>query len=62
MQTDAQRRAKARYQKQSLNHVMIAFSPREKTLYEFIQSQKPMSAYLKDLVRKDMESKGMLSD
>ena len=56
--TEAQKRAAARYQKQSTTQVNLKFSPLEQDVYEWIKSRPgTASGYLKALARADMEAR-----
>ena len=58
MATDAQRRALNNYRKKSTKQVILRFYPGEDEMYEFIKSQPNATAYVKGLVRADMEQRG----
>lgn len=54
-QTKAQLEAKERY-RQKTRHISVEFNMEtEKDLFEFVQNQKSKQAYIKDLIRKNME-------
>ena len=53
MQTEAQKRAKAKYQ-QKIKRLTIDFHPSEVDMWEHIASQPKKQTYIKDLIRKDM--------
>lgn len=54
--TDAQRRAKARYEQQSVTHKRVSFYPTERDLAEWCEaSGEPFATYVKRLIREDME-------
>lgn len=55
MQTDAQKRAKAKYNKTKMVQRAIAFSPNERDLLEHLDKQPNKMGYLKRLIREDME-------
>ena len=56
MQTsEAQRRANAKYQKYNVKTHTLAFYPKDKELYEWLCAQSDRSAYLRELVRQDMQ-------
>lgn len=58
MATDAQKRATAKYTKEKVKAFNLRFFPSDAELYEHLKKQPKMAAYLKDLIRKDMESQG----
>lgn len=56
MQTEAQRRAKARYEKESVTQKKLAFYPSERDLLEWVDGcGEPFATYVKRLIREDME-------
>lgn len=59
MITDAQKRAQRNYVKHNVKRFVVNFytSEEDKALYEWLQSQEKMNAYIKDLIKKDMEEK-----
>lgn len=57
MATDAQRRALNEYRKKSTKQVILRFYPGEEGMYEHIKSQPNATAYLKGLVRAEMEGR-----
>lgn len=57
MVSDAQKRATAAYRKKHVKQLCMKFYPGEEDVYEFVKSQPKVNAYLKELVRKDMEGK-----
>ena len=55
MATEAQKKARDKYNAQRKN-IMLNFPPAEYAMYEHIKSQScSMQAYIKELVRADME-------
>ena len=52
--TEAQKRAKAKYN-QKVAKVTIEFYPAEADLLKKVQEQESMQAYIKELIRKDLE-------
>ena len=54
MATDAQKKARDKYNSQRKN-ITLNFSPTEMDLYEHIKSQEKQQTYIKDLVRSDMD-------
>ncbi len=55
MQTEAQKRATAKYQKQSTKNVSIRFMPADAELLAWLDSQPNKAGYIKALIREDME-------
>lgn len=59
--TDAQRRAKAKYQRNNVKSVRLSFyagNPEDDAMLAWLKSRGNMTGYLKDLVREDMERRG----
>lgn len=54
-QTEAQKRAQSRYEKQNVKRASIAFYPSEMELWERLQAHENKAGYIKDLIRKDLE-------
>ena len=52
---DAQRRAQARYVKESVKQTSLRFYPAETDLWEWLDSKENKQGYLKSLIRADME-------
>ena len=57
MQSDSERKAKAKYQ-QKLPAVNVAFYPTESELYEQLQKQPNKVGYIKNLIKQDMKKGG----
>ena len=55
MVSDAQKRASAKYAKEKTKQFILKFYPADMELYEHLQQQPIRNAYLKKLIRKDME-------
>lgn len=53
--TDAQRRAQARYVKESVKQTSLRFYPAEADLWKWLDSKENKQGYLKSLIRADME-------
>lgn len=53
----AQLDAIKRYKQKNRKRFCVDFYPSEHDLYEHLQSQPSKMAYIKDLIRRDMESK-----
>ncbi len=56
--SDAQKRARAKYEKEKVKQVMVRFYPSENDILEFLESQDNKAGYIKELIRKDMNSQG----
>lgn len=56
MATDAQKRAKSKYEKEKVKAFNLRFYPADMELYEHLSTRPNKAGYLKDLIRKDMES------
>ena len=61
MVSEAQRRAKEKYEKRikeegNMKTVCLSFYPSEMELYEFLRANKPMNTYIKNLIRNDMSN------
>lgn len=56
MVTEAQKRASAKYDKANMIQRVVRFSPRERDILAFLDSQENKSGYLKNLIKKDMEN------
>lgn len=54
MQTEAERKSKAKYQKTKPS-ILVTFYPLDYDLYEFVSKQGKKVTYIKDLIRKDMQ-------
>ncbi len=54
--SDAQKRARAKYEKEKVKQVMVRFYPPENDILEFLESQDNKAGYIKELIRKDMNS------
>lgn len=55
MVSEAQKRANASYKRRNTKAKHIVFFPDDMDLYEWVSSQPKQNAYLKELIRKDME-------
>lgn len=56
--TDAQRRAQARYVRESVKQTSLRFYPSEADLWEWLCAQENKQGYLKGLIRGDLEARG----
>ena len=52
--TEAQKRAKAKYNSEKLKRFTVSFYPTESELWEKLQEQDNKQGYIKDLIRKDL--------
>lgn len=53
--------AKARYRKkvrERMKPVKVEFFPPDSDIYDHLRKQSPMSGYIKELIRKDMQDAG----
>ena len=58
MPSDAQKKATARYRRENVKQITVQFFPADMDVYEHIKSQDKIAAYIKRLVREDMERAG----
>jgi len=56
MVSDAQKRANANYKRRSTKTKQIVFFPDDMDLFEWVGMQSKQNAYLKELIRKDMQA------
>ena len=54
-QTDAQRRAALKYTKANVKSFNVKFYPGDEDIYEWLQAVELKNAYIKALIRADME-------
>lgn len=52
--TEAEKRAKAKYKREKTKRFYLEFTPLNMDLYDHLQKQPNKQAYVKDLIRKDM--------
>lgn len=58
-QTEAQRRASLKYVRKNVTQKAVKFYPADADLLEWLESREgSQNAYIKDLIRADMESHG----
>lgn len=57
MESEAQRRANLKYRKQSVMQVNFALYPDDQDIADFLKGKQNKAAYLRDLIRSDMEKK-----
>lgn len=55
--SDAQKRADANYRKK-MKQVVVAFSPNEMDLYEYLEARDNKAGFVKELIRQSMEREG----
>lgn len=55
MVSDAQKKARDKYNREKMKQKIVRFSPNEMDLYEHLQAQPNQMGYIKALIRKDME-------
>ena len=55
MPTEAQKKATAKYRRESTKQISITFFPADMDVYKHIQAQDGKAAYIKRLGREDME-------
>lgn len=56
-QTEAQKRASAKYQRNSTTNVSIRFMPGDADVLAWLRAQPNKAGYVKDLIRRDMEGR-----
>lgn len=56
--TDAQRRAQAKYRKNNVRSVNVAFYPADAELLEWLDAQPSKAGTIKRLIREEMEKEG----
>lgn len=54
--SEAQKRANANYKRRSTKTKQIVFFPDDMDLFEWVSMQPKQNAYLKELIRKDMQA------
>lgn len=57
MATEAQKKATDAYRKRNVKTFNVKFFPADMELYEWLQGKEGKNQYVKDLIRKDMESR-----
>jgi len=53
--TEAQKQATANYRKK-MKQIVVAFSPAEQEVYDFLCTQENKAGYIKELIRKEMDA------
>lgn len=56
MATEARLRANRRYEQQSVKRISVPFYPKDKELYEYACGFDSKAAYIRELIRKDMQA------
>ena len=54
--TEAQKRARDKYNREKMKQKIVRFSPNEMDLYHHLEAQPSQMGYIKSLIRKDMEA------
>lgn len=54
--TEAQKKATKRYRKQSTHSFSMTFFPKDEALWQWLQNQKSKAEYVRELIRRDMDS------
>lgn len=57
MKTEAQKRARDKYERNNVKRFNMAFYPTESDIYAWLGQQTNKQGYVKDLIRKDMEQR-----
>lgn len=55
MDTEAQKRAKAKYKKEKVKTMLLEFYPADAELVEHLEKQDKKQTYIKNLIREDMK-------
>lgn len=55
-ESEAQRRANLNYRRKNTKSITLTFFPSDMELYDYVASKGSKASYIKDLIRKDMES------
>ena len=55
METEARKRAKAKYKAEKVKKVLLEFYPTDAELLEHLNKQDKKQTYIKDLIREDMK-------
>ena len=56
METEAQKRASAKYKAKAVRQVSVKFFPKDHDAYEYVKSKPRISEYIIGLIRADMEA------
>lgn len=57
-ESDAQRRANLKYKRENTKTISVTFFPNDMELYNYAKSKPNKAAYIRDLIREDMEKNG----
>ena len=57
MQTEAQKRAAAKYTKEKVKAFNLRFYPADADIWEWLQAQEGKNEYVRSLIRADMEAR-----
>ena len=55
MISEAQKRATAKYHKEKMKQSIVTFSPKEKDILDYLDSQDNKAGFIKELIRQSME-------
>lgn len=55
MLTDAQKRAKAKYQSEKVKQIQVKFYPADSDLYQWMEKNNYKGSWIKDLIRREFE-------
>ena len=55
--TEAQKRAQAKYVRETVKQTTLRFYPKERDLWDWLGAQENKAGYLKALIRADMEAR-----
>ena len=56
MVSEAQKRATTKYKNEKTRKFMLRFFPADEDLWEHLQKQPTKAAYIRELIRRDMEA------
>lgn len=59
--SEAQRRALENYRKKSVKQLSVRFYPADADVWEWLSAQENRQAYVRGLIRRDMEERGSLT-
>ena len=57
MATEAQKRAAAKYEKANVRRKVVKFFPADSDILDHLESQPRQNAYIKELIRRDMDQR-----
>lgn len=55
--TEAQKRAQAKYVRETVKQTTLRFYPKERDLWDWLNAQENKAGYMKALIRADMEAR-----